>query len=284
LAAGALTIALAQSRTRSPGHNSARSVRTVKLSTGALRLAAQNRQQAAAWIVAQVSRGAIVSCDPMMCATLQQHGFPAGNLLTLGPSAADPMGSQLVVATTVLRSQLGPHLADVYAPVVIASFGTGASRVDLRIEAADGARAYLLSQRADLLARASAGRQLTRNKDLHVTGTARQELAAGRVDSRLLMILAALTSQRHAVDIYSFGDSGPGAAGAVPLRMMRIAALNPRHRRGKAGYLDSVLQFLRAQQPPYLASTAVLHLPGHETAIQIEFPAPSQLGLLGTSP
>ena len=52
------------------------------------------------------------------------------------------MGSQIVVDTTVLRNQLGSQLPSVYAPVIIASFGTGASRVDVRVEAPDGAAAY----------------------------------------------------------------------------------------------------------------------------------------------
>jgi hypothetical protein len=284
-AAGALTIALAQGRDTSAGKADARPIRTVKLSTGSLRAAEQNRQQAAAWVATQVSRAAIVSCDPVMCSALQRRGVPAGDLLPLGSSATDPMGSQIVVATTVLRSQLGSRLADVYAPAVIASFGTGASRVDVRVEAADGGRAYLLDERADLLARRTAGQQLLRNKDVHVTPAARQELAAGRIDSRLLATLAALTAQRHIqkVLVYSFGDAGPGAPGA-PLRMMRIAALIPRRHHARDTYLTAVLRFLRAQQPPYLASGAVLHLPGRKTAVQIQFTAPSPLGLLGAAP
>ena len=65
------------------------------------------RRQAAAWIARQVSRSAIVSCDPAMCAALRTQAFPAGNLLTLQPSAEDPLGSDVVVATAAIRSQFG---------------------------------------------------------------------------------------------------------------------------------------------------------------------------------
>src|SRR5450755_3332874 len=255
-----------------------------------LAAAAASRQSAAAWVAAQVGHSVIVSCDPVMCSALMARSFPAGDLLPLSASATDPMGSQIVVSTTALRSQFGSRLPDVYAPVVIASFGTGATRVDVRIEAPDGSQAYLVAQRADLLARVAAGQQLLRNKELHVSGSSRQAIAAGHVDPRLLLTLAALLSQEHQVYISRFGDAGPGAGpGAtadVPLRMVRIAALVSAHGVRKNAYLNSALKFLRAQQqPPFQASLSVLHLRG-KTVIQIHFSAPTPLGLLGahTSP
>ena len=77
-----------------------------------------------------------------MCAALQASGVAAGRLLVLGTSASDPLGSDLVVATPALRSEFGARLASVYAPVVIASFGSGAARIDIRAVAADGTAAY----------------------------------------------------------------------------------------------------------------------------------------------
>ncbi len=287
-AAGALTIALAQNRGGQSGHpasgSSGRADTTgssnpVRLSPAALEAAARNRQQAAAWITAQVSHAAIVSCDPVMCQALTTAGYPAGDLLTLGPSATDPMGSQIVVDTTVLRNQLGSKLPSVYAPVVIAGFGTGASRVDVRVEAPDGAAAYAVSQRADLLTRQQDGQQLMGNKGLHLAAAARQAIAAGDVDTRLLVTLVALMGQRYPIYVYRFGDVGPGATPGVPMRMMRIAALVQRGQHASS-YLHSVLHFLASQQPPYRASVQVLHLPGAKTSIQIEFAAPSPLGLL----
>ena len=197
----------------------------VRLSPAALEAAARNRQQAAAWITAQVSHAAIVSCDPVMCQALTTAGYPAGDLLTLGPSATDPMGSQIVVDTTVLRNQFGSKLPNVYAPVVIAGFGTGASRVDVRVEAPDGSGCLPVSQRADLLTRQQDGQQLLGNKDLHLAAAARQAIAAGDVDTRLLVTLVALMGQRYPIYVYRFGDVGPGATPGVPMRMMRIAAL-----------------------------------------------------------
>jgi hypothetical protein len=41
-----------------------------------------------------------------------------------------------------------------------------------------------------------------------------------------------------------------------------------------------VLAFLKAQQPPYLASVSVLNQ-GGASIVQVQFAAPSPLGLLG---
>jgi hypothetical protein len=284
-AAGALTIALAQNRTTSgtPGRAAAKSGHPVTLGPAGLAVAAANREQAAAWVAAEVSHSGVVSCDPVMCAALLAHGFPAGDLLALNASANDPMGSDIVVSTTDLRNQFGSRLPNVYAPLVIASFGTGTARVDIRIEAPAGSRDYLAAERADLSERLASGQQLLGNKFVHVSGTLRQDIATGRVDSRLLITLAALTHQQDQVYIEGFGDIGPGAAGGVPLRMMRIAALLSGHGGTSQAYSRSVLKFLGQQVAPYRASLSVVTLPG-QTDIQIQFAAPTPLGLLGAHP
>lgn len=286
-AAGALTIALVQNNNggrpaaSNGGHaHTGRTIQPVKLSGPALQAAARNRQQAAAWIAAQVSHAAIVSCDPVMCQALTAARFPAGNLLPLGPSATDPMGSDLVVDTTVLRNQLGSRLQSIYAPAVLASFGSGETGVSVRIEAPDGGSAYLVAQRADLLARQQDGQQLVGSRSLHLAAGAQQSIAAGEVDSRLLATLVALLGQHFPVYVYRFGDQGPGASPGVPMRMMRIAAL-AQSGHGASSYQHLVQHFLAQQQPPYRASVSVLHLSGAKTVIQIEFSAPSPLGLLG---
>jgi hypothetical protein len=277
-AAGGLTFALVQGR-----GTAAKPRRTgpPALSPGAVAAAAGNRRAAATWVAAQVSHSVIVSCDPVMCTTLQQDGFPAGDLLSLTSAATDPLGSAVVVSTTALRNQFGRRLPDVYAPVVLATFGHGDARVDIRVEAPDGGRAYLVSQRADELARQQAGQQLLGNKDLHVSAAAGQEIAAGNLDSRVLITLATLAHEVHRVNVIAVGDSGPGASAGVPLRMVQISTLvSPGHPSANASYLKAVLAFLKAQQPPYLASVSVLNQ-GGASIVQVQFAAPSPLGLLG---
>jgi hypothetical protein len=277
-AAGGLTVTLAQHQDAAP--RAARGAQPAGLSPEAVAAAAANRQAAATWVAAQVSHSVVVSCDPVMCGTLQADGFPAGDVLSITASANDPLGSAVVVSTTALRSQFGRRLPDVYAPVVLAAFGTGDARVDVRVEAPEGGRAYLVSQRADLLARQASGQQLLANKALHTSAAAAQDMAAGNLDSRLLITLATLAAQVHVVNVVAVGDSGPGASAGVPLRMAQIsAAVSPGQPNRNASYLAAVLAFLKAQQPPFLASYSVVQAGG--PVIQIEFAAPSPLGLLG---
>ena len=236
------------------------------------------RGQAAAWVAAQASRDAIVSCDPAMCAALQGHGISPGNLLVLRPSSADPLGSDLVLATPAVRSQFGRRLASVYAPVIIASFGAGDLRIDVRAVAPDGAAAYRAALATDLAARRDAGRELLHNRRIGLSAAARRDLAAGRVDSRLLLILAAVVNIEP-VRVTAFTDAGPRAAPGVPLRGADLAVLGPRTA------LQRVLSFVRAQRPPYRPARAVI-VRGRTgpPLISVEFGAPSLAGLLQGRP
>src|SRR6266536_2900876 len=246
---------------------------------GSLRSATAARDDAASWIVQQVSRGAIVACDPVMCAVLQARGFPAGNLLILGSSAADPLGSAVVVATAAVRSQLGSRLTSEYATTVLASFGSGTARVDVMVTATEGAAAYQRAFAADLQARRVTGAQLLRNAHIKCAAPAHHELASGRVDPRLLITLAALAAHDQ-VRIVAFGGGAPGTSPGVPLRTADLAA--PPGVKGSS-YLLSVRAFLRAQRAPYLASTISITRPARgRPVLHVGFAAPSPLGLLGS--
>lgn len=253
-----------------------------------VRGASAARRRAADWVLGQVKRGAVISCDPAMCALLRAGGMPAGDLLVLGPGAqADPLGSDIVVATAAVRSQLGARLADVYAPLVAAGFGTGSARIEIRITAADGAVAYRRALRADTLARAGAGAELLKNKALRVTPAARRALAGGRVDSRTLATIAALAGMWR-IQVLGFGDGGPGAGPMVPLRSAELTVAGPGQpdAAGAAGPLRGIATYLRAQQPPYLsAGISLRRLSDGRAVLRFFFAAPCPLGLLaGTGP
>ena len=218
--AGAITIAL----TRSPA-GPARGTQAGQGGTptpAAIRAAAAARTAAADWIAGQASTDAIVSCDPQMCAVLAAHGVPAARLLSLGGGNPAPLGSDLIVSTAAVRSEFGGRLASVYAPVVLASFGTGSAQTEVRVVASDGGTAYLRGLRTDVAARASAGRQLLENPGLHPSAAARRALAAGQVDSRLLTVFAALATM-YRVQVVDFSAPAPGASAGMPLRTADIA-------------------------------------------------------------
>jgi hypothetical protein len=236
--------------------------------------ATATRTAAARWIAAQVSPAAVVACDPAMCAALQASGVTAGRLLALGTSTGDPLGSNLVVATPALRSQFGARLASVYAPVVIASFGSGAARIDIRAIAADGTAAYDSALAADRSARIAAGGQLINNRHITMSTAAQAVLRAGQADPRLLTMLAALAAQQP-LRILAFGDPSPGASADIPLRSVKLAPASTGPH--TVARLRAMLSFLREQQLPYLPTTAVLV---GQSALSVEYAAPSPLGLL----
>jgi hypothetical protein len=240
-------------------------------SATALQAAAADRRSAAAWVAQQVSPSVIVSCDPEMCSELQASGFPAAQLMELRPTAPDPLGSAVVVATPAVQRQFGSRLASVYAPLVMASFGAGAERVDVRAVAPDGSAAFESKLAAERFSRVSAGTQLLRNKHVQASAAARAALEAGRVDPRLLVTLAALAAQLP-LQLVAFYDASPGASPDVPLRGAQIGAA------ASAG-LTTMLTFLTAQRPPYQPAVArIVRGAGGQSVITVRFDA---LGLMG---
>src|SRR5512142_3152563 len=175
-----LTLAFTQ-----PGHRTTTMPVSATSSTDALRLAAAARQRTSAWVDREVASNIVVGCDLEMCGELQRSGFPAARLLPLQPSAPDPLGAQLVVATPVIRNQFGSRLASVYAPLVIASFGAGPERVDVRYIAPDGSAAFEAKLATYRRNRITAGHQLLNNNHVQASAAASRALLAGQVDPRL---------------------------------------------------------------------------------------------------
>jgi hypothetical protein len=220
---------------------------------------------AAAWIADQLSSDAIIACEPAMCAALQAHGVSAGRLMPLESGSPDPQGAAVVVTPAPASSQLAA-----YAPALIATFGSGQARMDVRAAEPGGMAAYEAEQRADLAARMNAGSQLLRNNRIHFTAQDAAQLRAGEVDARLLATLAALSSQ-YSFTVAAFGDASPGVA-----VVYRAVTITGDGRNGAAG-LGPALALVRAQVPPYLPAQASIV---HPAALIIEFAAPSPMGLL----
>lgn len=232
------------------------------------------RRQAAIWVSRQVSGETTIACDPVMCAALRAAGLSAGRLAVLRPGRADPIGADLVIGTSVVRSQFGSRLAGTYAPASLVDFGSGAGQIDVRAYAPDGAAAYRSALATDVNARQAAGSQLAHNSRIQLSATARSQLVAGRVDSRLLATLATLTAL-HTLAVFRFGDQPRGASPGIPLRS---AVIGPG---GHGTSRRTLSRFLRAQRSPYRPSAIrTVRIPGHRAGLRIEYPVPSPLGLL----
>lgn len=242
------------------------------------------RDQAAAWVASQVGRTTIVSADPAMCRVLESHGVPARDLYELGPEATNPFRSTVIVATPAVRAQFGTLLSSVYAPAVLASFGGGRQRVDIREIAPRGAAAYQSLLAADLAARKGTAVELLRSNRINVSPTARKQFSAGQVDSRLEVTVAAMAAKRP-IYIVAFNSFAPGADADMPLRfadMTQESSGRLGNRSATLPFLRSMTAFLRTQPARYQPlRVETVRLADGKTVLRIGFAAPSPLGLFG---
>ena len=240
-----------------------------------IQVAQADRQQAAEWIAREVASNIVVGCDLEMCNQLQKSGFPGARLMKLQPTAPDPLGAQLVVATPVIRNQFGTRLASVYAPLVIASFGSGSERVDVRFVAPDGSKAFQAEMVTDQKNRIAAGEQLLTNNHVEVSADARNALLAGRVDPRLLVTLGTLAGLMP-IHLVAFDDPSPGAGSEVPLRGAEIGA-------AAAAGLPAMVAFLKAQQDQYAPAVAsITQIANGQHVVTVRYDAPGPMGLGGS--
>jgi hypothetical protein len=239
-------------------------------SSAAAAAAAASRVQAAAWVAQQVSPNVTVWCDPGMCGQLRRDGFPVGRVQPLPRGGRVPSGSGVVVATAVVRDQLGPRLAAAVAPQLIASFGAGAGRIDVRAIAPAGPAALRTELAAEQTALASAGRQLLGNKNIQVSASARTALSAGRVDARLLAILS-LVSAQLPVRLLAF-IGAPGAGSGVPLRGADIGVATLAAR-------SSVIALLDVQQGSYRPAAVTAIGGAGQALVAVRFDAPADLNI-----
>ena len=112
-----------------------------------------------------------------------------------------------------------------------------------------------------------------------LSGTARAQLTAGQVDSRLMAAIIGMAATEP-VDIVEFGNIGPGGDPDMPLRYADLAVNDPAAHLASPAYVQSILTELGTFPAVYHpARTATVVLPGGQTVLRIEFTAPTPLGL-----
>jgi len=233
------------------------------------------RTQAITWILHQVSRAALVSCDSQICADLESSGFPSADLWPLGSQSNDPLGSNLVVATAGVRAQFGSRLASVYAPAIIASFGSGSARIDIRLVYPGSA--YPAAQSAGLHARKAAEAQLLTNSNITLSATARAQLLAGDVDPRLPLLIA-LMATSHPLHIVDFPSQSPGGGPASLLRWADFATDVPAAHLTSSAYAGWMRALIGAQRAEYRPEwTQQTTVANRQAVLRIGYGAPSPL-------
>jgi hypothetical protein len=214
-----------------------------------------------------------VACDALVCTELARGGF---TLNPLGPGSWDPLGSTLVVATGDIQAHFGHRLASVYAPVLVASFGSGSARIDIRWLYPGGSDKYYDNERSLLRARKVADAQLLTNDNITLPAAAKAKLLSGAVDPRLPQLIAAL-AYVHPLRIVDFVDQSPGGGPASLLRTVDLATAENGSHLAPAAYAGWIRGYTNGQRSQYRPAWSQLTLPNGQTVLRIGYRAPSPL-------
>jgi hypothetical protein len=177
-----------------------------------------------------------------------------------------------------VQSQFGRRLESVYAPAVLARFGSGAAQIAVRVVAPGGSAAYEKQLGQDVAARKDVAAQLLGNPRIQESASARAQLSAGEVDPRLLLMLPALANV-HPVRVLTFGGRGPGADPAIPLCSADLATADFPAGMSQRSYAQWLTGYFRNQRPPYNAQVSAGQQQG-ESVVSVLFALPSPLGLI----
>jgi hypothetical protein len=232
---------------------------------------AKARKDAVTWILHQVSPAATVGCNTQVCTDLVNGGF--SNVLPIGLGSNDPLGCNLVVD---IGHQFGSRMASVYAPVILASFGSGSAKVDIRWAYPDGTVAYNADERSALVARKKADVQLLKNSRIRLSAIARAQLRSGYIDP-ILPVLIAEMAHYHPVRIVDFVNQSPGGGPASLLRSVDLATAHNGTHLTPAAYVRWIHRVLHTQQSVFRpAWSPQIKLPTGQ-AVRIGYTAPSPL-------
>jgi hypothetical protein len=247
--------------------------------TALQRAEASNRARAVTWVVGQVSPSTVVSCDPQTCAGLVEHGYPKASVRPLGPTSNYPKDSSVVIETTSVQHIFGTSLAVKWAPEILDSIGSGSAQVTIRVIAPDGSAAYQRQLKTDLSSRKQYGGALIGSRQIGTPKLVTAQLAAGQVDTRLLLAILALGSA-HPIDVVDFGNVATDPSTNLPLRYADLAEHVPAAHLTDAAYVQAILSVLKTLPGNFRPLwTRSLSLPGGQVVLRVAYSAPSPLNV-----
>ena len=242
---------------------------------------ALTRAQAASWVAQQVNRDDVVSCDQPMCTALRAAGFPAGKLLVLGPTSNPPLTSAVVVVTAAVRSLFGSSIDAAWAPDVLATIGSGAAEITIRLIAPHGALAYQSALRAGVTGRISDGTALLNSDKIELSQAAENQLNAGQVDPRLVLAIAVLAYDEP-IDVVRFENIGSGVSTDIPLRFADLTVDGNPANMTSSAYISALRGYLSSQSSQLGPVSGQKAVSGGQDIFRVEFAAPSPLGSINT--
>jgi hypothetical protein len=241
----------------------------------------QTRAQAASWVAQQVNRDDVVSCDQPMCTALRAAGFPAGKLLVLEPTSNPPVTSAVVVVTPAVRSMFGSSIDAAWAPDVLATIGSGAEEITIRLIAPHGALAYQSALQAGVAGREQYGAALLSSNKIELSQAAQNQLNAGQVDPRLVLAIAYLAVDEP-IDVARFENIGPGVSTDLPLRFADLTVNGNPANMTSSAYVTALHAYLSSQSGQLGPVSGQSALSGGQDVFRVEFAAPSPLASIPT--
>ncbi|KQQ11244.1 hypothetical protein [Rathayibacter sp. Leaf296] len=214
--------------------------------------------EAIAWIASTVDPDSVLLVEDDLVPDVTAAGFPADTIVaesTLAAAAPDSAWRvvEYVLATPALLADASGETATALEnSEAVVSFGSGDSAVEVRQVLADGTDQATADDAVLTAARASAGGQLATNPALTTTPAARELLEAGRVDSRLLLLLG----QQLAASPLSVADFPAGAGEPDGVRhQMLLSGFNGAGIPGDAAATASATAWLDSQTGDFVPTS-----------------------------
>ena len=226
----------------------------------------QSMSQAQQWIDVNVPRDNRVVVDDSLWVDLYRDGFARNNVVWYYKLDTDPAVEaqapngwkdyDYVVSTNSVRTfpnAGGEVQTALRNSVVVARFGSGIQRVEVRRIEPGGVAAARQTATAQQQTMAAAGADLATNSSLTLADLAASQLRAGQVDPRVMSTLAYLAGE-HKLTVSAFPVvRGEGGTTDV-LRQVRIPSLDGRSLTTGSTAAATVVGFLKSQSPPYAPS------------------------------
>lgn len=217
----------------------------------------------AQWIGGNVGADTVLQVTPLLWVELVRAGVPEQQLQRTDDPAAD-------VPVPVLLAERGQAHADF---PLAARFGTGPLAISVRERVPDVAQADAACT-AEQQASAELGTVLRNNPSVVLQGTAGPDLSSGRVDGRLLTVLAAAAADfRFTVAGFPRVNGDPAVG---TLRTVRLSGVQQRGDGGEGSPGVQLRDYFRYQLPSYRP----LGQGFDGGVLVVTYAAPSPVGLL----
>ncbi len=238
--------------------------------------------QATAWIEQNVPRDERIMTDDALWVDLVEQGRDRGDVVWFYKPDTDPavprgwQNYKWVVSTDSVRSDPSsfPTLNDALdRSRAEATFGSGARRVEVRRVLASTPSTQQIAEQTT--ASAAAGQQLNRNPRLRLAVPARDALLSGKVDPRLLTMLALATSS-HRLDIADLPQAPEEQTAGAARRVVQITAVDGRAVGAADAATRDLVSELAAQPAPYPPLTEITPTgPAGADVLTLSYPLPT---------